>query len=102
MTYGLGEGLRIGVIGGRDVHLGLVVGVVACLVAELWLRITISGFAVRVVGGNMRAAQLVGLPASRLGLLACLLGGAAAGLAGGIKVAAGPTQAHAALSAGYG
>ena len=29
----------------------------------------------RVVGGNLRTAQLVGLPASRLVLLACALGG---------------------------
>jgi simple sugar transport system permease protein len=101
-TYELAEGLRIGVMGASDVHWGLAVGVVACLVAELWLRLTPSGFSVRVVGGNMRAAQLVGLPASRLVLLACLLGGAAAGVAGGIEVAAVHTKANAALIAGYG
>ena len=68
----------------------------------LWLRLTPSGFAVRVVGGNPRAAQLVGLPATRLVLLACALGGAAAGLAGAIEVAAVHTSANAALIAGYG
>ena len=40
----------------------------------LWLRWTPGGFAVRVVGGNPRAAQLVGLPATRLILLACAAG----------------------------
>ncbi len=32
----------------------------------LWLRVTASGFSMRVVGGNPRTAQLVGLPATRL------------------------------------
>jgi simple sugar transport system permease protein len=68
----------------------------------VWLRLTPSGFAVRVVGGNPRAAQLVGLPASRLILVACALGGGAAGLAGAIEVAAVHNSANAALIAGYG
>jgi ABC-type uncharacterized transport system permease subunit len=84
------------------VHWGLVIGIVVCLVAGLWLRLTPSGFAVRVVGGNPRAAQLVGLPATRLIIVACALGGAAAGLAGAIEVAAVHTSANAALIAGYG
>lgn len=101
-TFSLAEGLRIGGIAGSDVHWGLVLGVVVCLVAGLWLRITPSGFAVRVVGGNPRAAQLVGLPASRLIVLACALGGACAGLAGAIEVAAVHYSANASLIAGYG
>jgi ABC-type uncharacterized transport system permease subunit len=101
-THALADSLRIGGIGGSDVHWGLVLGVVACLAAAVWLRATPSGFAVRVVGGNLRAAQLVGLPASRLILLACALGGAAAGLAGAVEVAAVHTSANAALIAGYG
>ncbi|HSV34989.1 MAG TPA: ABC transporter permease, partial [Ramlibacter sp.] len=101
-TFALAEGLRIGGIAGSDVHWGLVLGVVACIVSSLWLRWTPSGFSVRVVGGNLRTAQLVGLPASRLVLLACALGGAAAGLAGAVEVAAVHTSANAALIAGYG
>ena len=101
-TFTLAEGLRIGGIGGSDVHWGLVLGVLACLAAGLWLRVTPSGFSLRVVGGNPRAAQLVGLPASRLILLACALGGAAAGLAGAVEVAAVHTNANASLIAGFG
>lgn len=101
-THALGESLRIGGIAGSDVHWGLVLGVVACIAAALWLRWTPSGFSVRVVGGNLRAARLVGLPAARLILLACALGGAAAGLAGAVEVAAVHTSANAALIAGYG
>jgi ABC-type uncharacterized transport system permease subunit len=101
-TPALNDGLLIGTIAGSDVHWGLVVGIVTCLVAGLWLRFTPSGFSVRVVGGNPRAAQLVGLPATRLIVLACALGGAAAGVAGAIEVAAVHTSANAALIAGYG
>jgi general nucleoside transport system permease protein len=101
-THELAEGLRIAGIAGSDVHWGLVLGVLACALAAFWLRWTPSGFSVRVVGGNLRAAQLVGLPATRLVLLACALGGAAAGLAGAVEVAAVQGSANAALIAGYG
>ncbi len=50
----------------------------------------------------MRAAQLQGLPVARLMVLACALGGACAGLAGTIEVAAEIGRANASLNAGYG
>ncbi|HEX7441986.1 MAG TPA: ABC transporter permease [Caldimonas sp.] len=101
-TRSLVEGLRITGIAGSDVHWGLVLGVAACLLIGLWLAYTASGFSVRVVGGNPRTAQLVGLPANRLVLLACAIGGACAGLAGAVEVAAVHTNANASLIAGYG
>lgn len=101
-TYSLPEGLRMGGIAGSDVHWGLVLGVLACLGLALWMRWTAAGFSVRVVGGNPRAAQLVGLPASRLILIACALGGAVAGLAGAVEVAAVHTNANVSLIAFYG
>jgi general nucleoside transport system permease protein len=101
-TNALAEGMRIGGIAGSDVHWGLVLGVIACVGLGLWLRWTASGFSVKVVGGNLRTAQLVGLPASRLILLACAIGGACAGLAGAVEVVAVHTSANASLIAGYG
>ncbi len=101
-TLPLPEALRIGTIADYDVHWGLAFGMVACLVGALWLWRTTHGFATRVVGGNARAARLVGLPAHRLIITACALGGAAAGLAGGIEVAAVHTSANASLIAGLG
>ncbi|MEY8877308.1 MAG: ABC transporter permease [Leptothrix sp. (in: b-proteobacteria)] len=85
-----------------DVHWGLVWGVLLCLAAGVWLSFTASGFALRVVGGNVRAARLVGLPTLALILTACALGGAAAGLAGAIEVLAVHTAANASLIAGLG
>lgn len=101
-TLPLAEGWLLGPIPGQDVHWGLVVGAVVCVVAGVWLFGTTHGFATRVVGGNARAARLVGLPSRRLVITACALGGAAAGLAGGIEVAAVHTAANASLIAGLG
>jgi ABC-type uncharacterized transport system permease subunit len=101
-TPSLDPSLLIGGIGGSDVHWGLVLGIVACVVLGLWLRLSTSGFAVRVVGGNPRTGQLVGLKANQLIIVACALGGACAGLAGAVEVAAVHTNANASLIAGYG
>jgi simple sugar transport system permease protein len=101
-TLPLPEALRIGTMFGYDVHWGLAFGVVFCVLGALWLGGSTHGFATRVVGGNARAARLVGLPAHRLIITACALGGAAAGLAGGIEVAAVHTNANASLIAGLG
>ena len=105
-TRPLDASLRIGPISPDsvlgDVHWGLVIGVLLCLAAGLWLSFTASGFALRVVGGNARAARLVGLPTDRLVVVACALGGASAGLAGGLEVAAVHTAANASVIAGLG
>jgi simple sugar transport system permease protein len=101
-TLPLAESLRIGGIGSLDVHWGLAWGVALCGLAAVWLAYTTHGFATRVVGGNARTARLVGLPTARLVITACALGGAAAGLAGGIEVAAVHTAANASLIAGLG
>ena len=109
-TLPLAESLRIGPIMGSaggdsllgDVHWGLGVGLLLCIAAGLWLSFTASGFALRVVGGNARAARLVGLPTNRLVVLACALGGGCAGLAGALEVAAVHTAANASVIAGLG
>jgi simple sugar transport system permease protein len=101
-TLPLEESLRIGGMFGYDVHWGFAFGVLLCLLSALWLAFTTHGFATRVVGGNARAARLVGLPTNRLIITACALGGAAAGLAGGIEVAAVHNSANASLIAGLG
>ncbi|MDE2370532.1 MAG: ABC transporter permease, partial [Burkholderiales bacterium] len=105
-TRPLAEGLRIGAIAPDsllgDVHWGLVLGLLACIAAGIWLHYTASGFALSVVGGNARAARLVGLPADRLIVAACALGGGCAGLAGAVEVAAVQTSANASVIAGLG
>lgn len=89
-------------IPGLDVHWGLVVGLVVAIVLGIILRWTTLGFALRVVGGNVRAARLVGLPVGAMVVGASAVGGAAAGLAGAIEVAAVHGSANASVLAGYG
>jgi ABC-type uncharacterized transport system permease subunit len=82
-----------------DVHWGLGVGVVVCVLMYLLMYRTTFGFAARMVGGNVRAARAAGLPVGRLLLVTCVLAGAAAGLAGSIEIAAVQRQANASLFA---
>ncbi len=92
----------IGSLPGLDVHWGLFWGALACIAAHVLVRHGVFGFAMSVVGGNVRTARLVGLPVNRIVLVACLLGGGAAGLAGMLEIAAVHGSANSALLAGYG
>lgn len=101
-TYGIGDGNMLDTVPWLDVHPGLPVGILACLICWVLIYRTSFGFASRVTGGNIRAAQLQGLPVTKLILLACAIGGGCAGLAGAIEVAAEYGRANASLNAGYG
>jgi simple sugar transport system permease protein len=101
-TAPIGDVNMIGALPGLDIHWGLGFGLVSCVVMHVLVRGTTYGFALRIVGGNSRAARLTGLPVAALVLGACLLGGAAAGLAGATEVAAVHGSANASLIAGYG
>ncbi len=101
-TASIGDANMIGTIPGMDVHWGLVFGVIACLIAYLFLRFTTWGFAMQVIGGNAKTARMMGLDVGRYVLLACGAGGAAAGLAGTVEVAAVLGRANASLAVGYG
>ena len=101
-SYPIGDENLIGVIGESSIHWGLAFGLALCVLYWLIARRTPFGFALDIVGGNVRAAQVCGLPVGRLIVIACLLGGAAAGLAGAIEVAAVHGRANSSLNAGYG
>lgn len=101
-TFPIPNDAMLGSMFGSEVHWGLAYGVIACLIAWVLMDHTTFGFAARMAGGNIRAAQAAGLPVGRLILVTCFLGGAAAGLAGMVEVAAVHRQANASLIAGYG
>jgi ABC-type uncharacterized transport system permease subunit len=101
-TAPIDDASMLGHLPGLDVHWGLGFGVVFGIAMYVLVRHTTYGFALRIVGGNVRAARLAGLPVGLLVLAACALGGAAAGLAGMVEVAAVHGSANASLIAGYG
>jgi simple sugar transport system permease protein len=101
-TAPLAESLRIGSLPDLDIHWGLVVGILACILSWILIERTTWGFAARIAGGNVRAAQVQGLPVGKLIVGFTALGGAFAGLAGMIEVSAVLGSANGSLVAGYG
>ncbi len=101
-TKPIGDANMIANLPGLDVHWGLVIGAVMAIAAFIFVQKTVGGFALRVVGGNQRAAKMVGIAVDKWILVMCALGGAMAGLAGAIEVGAVHGAANAAVIAGYG
>jgi simple sugar transport system permease protein len=101
-TPPIGDDNMLGNLPGLDVHWGLLFGILACLIMWVLMNRTTFGFAARMAGGNVRAALLNGLPVGRLIVITTFLGGACAGLAGSIEVAAIHGTANASLVTGYG
>lgn len=102
-TAPLVDTLRVGDMPvGVEVHWGLGVGVVCCILCWVLLDRTTIGFAARVAGDNIRAAQVQGLAVGKLVVGFTALGGAMAGLAGYFEVTAIHGAANASLVVGYG
>ena len=101
-TMPIGEAYKIGAIPGTSVHWGLAAGLILAVILYILMSRTTFGFAARMTGGNVRAAQAQGLPVGFLVVACCAIAGACAGLAGFYEVAAVHGQANASLVAGYG
>lgn len=101
-TMPIGDAYRIGSIPGTDVHWGFAAGIVAAIILWVLMSRTTFGFAARMTGGNVRAAQAQGLPVGFLMVACCVIAGACAGLAGFFEVAVIHGQANASLVAGFG
>lgn len=101
-TMPIGDAYGVGAIPGTSVHWGLVAGLVLAVALHVLMMRTTFGFAARITGGNVRAAQAQGLPVGMLVVGCCAIAGACAGLAGFYEVAAVHGQANASLVAGYG
>jgi ABC-type uncharacterized transport system permease subunit len=89
-------------LGDTTIHWGLVFGLIACVVAWVLINQTTLGFQIRTIGGNVRAAQIAGIPVGRITLITCFLAGACPGLAGMVEVAAIHGRANESLNAWYG
>ncbi len=101
-SFPLPDSFMLPTLGESNVHCGIIFGVCACLIVWILMEHTTFGFKVRTIGGNIRAAKMAGLAVNRLGLITCFIGGAMAGLAGMVEVAAVQGRANESLAAGYG
>jgi ABC-type uncharacterized transport system permease subunit len=101
-TLPLVESLRVGDMPLISAHWGVLTGILACIACWVLIERTTLGFAARIAGDNLRAAQVQGLPVGRLVIGFTALGGAFAGLGGFFEVAAVHGSANASLIAGYG
>jgi len=101
-SWSIPQEFMVSTIPGLDVHWGLVVGIVACVILYILMHQTIFGFGCNILGGNQRAAQLAGLSINRMVITCCFLGGAGAGLAGTMEIVAVHGFASESLVAGFG
>jgi ABC-type uncharacterized transport system permease subunit len=101
-TMPIGEDYMVGKIPGTDIQWGLAAGIIVAILLYILMSRTTFGFAVRITGGNPRAALAQGLPVGKLMVLCTMIAGACAGLAGFYEVAAIQGRANASLAAGYG
>ncbi len=70
-SWSIPKSLMVGTVPGLDVHWGLAVGVIVCILLYVVMRRMTFGFAVDILGGNQRTAQMAGLPINRMVLTCC-------------------------------
>jgi simple sugar transport system permease protein len=83
----LNDAAKLPVIAGTQIHVGVIIAIVAAIAVWFALTRTTWGFRLSVVGGNGEAARRAGMPVVTLILTALLIGGALAGLAGFVQFA---------------
>jgi simple sugar transport system permease protein len=89
-------------IEGTRLHLGVLVAVLAAPLVWLLISRTVLGFRIRVTGENPEAARYGGIDVQRVIVVAALLSGALAGLAGVGEVGGVHFQVMSDISPGYG
>jgi ABC-type uncharacterized transport system permease subunit len=84
------------------IHLGLLIALLAAAALHVLLYRTVPGYEMRASGLNAAAARLAGIDVDRRVLMALMLSGALAGLAGGIEVSAVTHRLYEHFSPGWG
>ena len=87
---------------GAELHLGVFVALFAAVLVWWAMARTTLGFAIRAVGHNPVASAYAGIPVGRTLLVAAIISGALAGLAGAGEVGGVRYQVTSDLSSGYG
>ncbi len=87
---------------GLTTHLGLIFGIIACVVVWLLLYRSRWGYEVRLIGDNPQAAKYAGINIQRNTILVMMLSGALAGLAGMSEITGVVHRLQSSISPGYG
>ncbi|HWR09461.1 ABC transporter permease [Sporomusa sp.] len=90
------------IIPGTRLHSGFLLAVVLAVLVYIFLWRTTVGYRMRAVGSGPDAARYAGIKVERYLVLAMLLGGGFAGLAGAVEVVGVHHRALEDISAGYG
>jgi general nucleoside transport system permease protein len=102
-SVALQDALQLGRLIERSrVHTGLIWALVLSVALWALLKYTTTGFEIRAVGANARAAAFAGMPVGWVTVKVALLSGALAGLAGAIEVAGRTGYVTLDMSPGYG
>lgn len=96
------DGQLLPVIAGQHITLAIVFALIAAVAAWFMLRKTLAGFRIGVLGQAPRAGAFAGFSHDRLILVAFLISGGLAGLAGICEVAGPLGQLRISVSPGYG
>ena len=89
-------------LAGTDLHIGIVLAVVAAVVCHILFWRTTFGFRLRIMGASRDAARYVGISNVRQTMHVMLLAGGLAGLAGGVEVLGLHYRLIEGFSAGFG
>ena len=87
---------------GTNVRISILFVIIAVLVVGFLMRSTLTGFQVRVIGEAPRAGAFAGFSRNRMIILAFLISGGLAGLAGACEVAGPIGMLRTSVSPGYG
>lgn len=102
-SVALQESMQLGKLVARTrMHTGLLWALLLALALWALLRFTTTGFEIRAVGFNARAARFAGMPVGWVNVKVAVLSGALAGLGGAIEVAGRTGYLTLDMSPGYG
>jgi simple sugar transport system permease protein len=96
------DGQVLPVIAGQHITISVIFALVVAVAAWFILRKTLTGFQIRVLGQAPRAGAFAGFSHNRMVLVAFLISGGLAGLAGVCEVAGPLGQLRIGVSPGYG
>ena len=87
-TLPIGEGAELPLmVSSPPLHTGLIVALLVAAAVYIYTDKTSAGYELVVTGANPRASSVYGIPVRIVFMLSLVIGGAIAGLAGGIEVA---------------